>query len=52
VRHDLQQERTTAAAPAGVFDAFTDPQAQQELDTDGPDPIGQAACDLWVGAAG
>jgi uncharacterized protein YndB with AHSA1/START domain len=52
VSHDRRRERTDDAAPAGVFDAFTDPQAQQELDADGPDPIVQAACDLRVGAAG
>jgi uncharacterized protein YndB with AHSA1/START domain len=47
--HDLRLERTYDAAPEVVFDAFTDPQAQQELYADAPDWIVQAECDLRVG---
>jgi uncharacterized protein YndB with AHSA1/START domain len=49
VSHDLRLERTYDAAPEVVFDAFTDPQAQQELYADAPDWIVQAECDLRVG---
>jgi uncharacterized protein YndB with AHSA1/START domain len=49
VSHDLRLERTYDAAPEVVFDAFTDPQAQQELYADSPDWIVQAECDLRVG---
>jgi uncharacterized protein YndB with AHSA1/START domain len=52
VSHDRPRERTDDAAPEGVFDAFTNPQAQQELDADAPDQIVQAACDLRVGGRG
>jgi uncharacterized protein YndB with AHSA1/START domain len=38
---DLRLERTYDAAPEVVFDAFTDPQAQQELYADAPDRIVQ-----------
>ena len=47
--HDLRLERTYDAAPEVVFDAFTDPEAQQELYADAPDWIVEAACDLRVG---
>jgi uncharacterized protein YndB with AHSA1/START domain len=47
--HDLRLERTYDAAPEVVFDAFTDPEAQQELYADAPDWIVQAKCDLRVG---
>lgn len=46
---DLRLERTYDAAPEVVFDAFTDPEAQQELYADAPDWIVQAECDLRVG---
>jgi uncharacterized protein YndB with AHSA1/START domain len=46
---DLRLERTYAAAPEAVFDAFTDPEAQQELYAAAPDWIVQAECDLRVG---
>jgi uncharacterized protein YndB with AHSA1/START domain len=49
VSHDLRLERTYDAAPEVVFDAFTDPQAQQELYADAPDWVVQAECDLRVG---
>jgi uncharacterized protein YndB with AHSA1/START domain len=52
VSHDRPRERTDDAAPEGVFDAFTNPQAQQELDADAPDQIVEAACDLRVGGRG
>lgn len=47
--HDLRLERTYDAAPEVVFDAFTDPEAQQELYADAPDWIVEATCDLRVG---
>ena len=47
--HDLRLERVYDAAPEVVFDAFTDPEAQQELYADAPDWIVQAECDLRVG---
>ena len=47
--HDLRLERTYDAAPEVVFDAFTDPEAQQELYADSPDWIVEATCDLRVG---
>ena len=46
---DLRLERTYDAAPEVVFDAFTDPEAQQELYADAPDWIVEATCDLRVG---
>jgi uncharacterized protein YndB with AHSA1/START domain len=49
VSHDLRQERLYDAAPEVVFDAFTDPDAQQELYADAPDWIVEAECDLRVG---
>jgi uncharacterized protein YndB with AHSA1/START domain len=49
VSHDLRLERTYDAAPEVVFDAFTDPEAQQELYADAPDWIVEATCDLRVG---
>ena len=47
--HDLRLERTYDAAQEVVFDAFTDPEAQQELYADAPDWIVEATCDLRVG---
>ena len=47
--HDLRLERVFDAAPEVVFDAFTDPDAQQELYADAPDWIVEAECDLRVG---
>ena len=47
--HDLRLERLYDAAPEVVFDAFTDPDAQQELYADAPDWIVEAECDLRVG---
>ena len=47
--HDLRLERTYDAAPEVVFDAFTDPEAQQELYADASDWIVEATCDLRVG---
>jgi uncharacterized protein YndB with AHSA1/START domain len=49
VSHDLRLERLYDAAPEVVFDAFTDPDAQQELYADAPDWIVEAECDLRVG---
>ena len=46
---DLRLERTYDAAPEVVFDAFTDPEAQQELYADAPDWIVEATCYLRVG---
>ena len=46
---DLRLERTYDAAPEVVFDAFTDPEAQQELYADAPDWVVEATCDLRVG---
>ena len=47
--HDLRLERVYDAAAEVVFDAFTDPEAQQELYADAPDWIVEATCDLRVG---
>ena len=47
--HDLRLERTYDAAPEVVFDAFTDPEAQQELYADAPDWVVESTCDLRVG---
>ena len=47
--HDLRLERVYDAAPEAVFDAFTDPEAQQELYADAPEWIVESACDLRVG---
>jgi uncharacterized protein YndB with AHSA1/START domain len=49
VSHDLRLERVYDAAPEVVFDAFTDPAAQQDLYADAPDWIVESACDLRVG---
>ncbi len=46
---DLRLERRLDAPPAVVFDAFTDPHAQQELYADAPDWVVDAECDLRVG---
>ena len=40
----LQLERVYEAAPATVFDAFTDPDAQKELYADAPDWVVESAC--------
>lgn len=47
--HDLRVERVYAAAPAVVFDAFTDPEAQKEMYADEPGWIVRSECDLRVG---
>ena len=47
--HDLRLERVYDAAPEVVFDAFTDPDAQQELYADAPDWVVESECDLRVG---
>jgi uncharacterized protein YndB with AHSA1/START domain len=47
--HDLRLERVYDAAPEVVFDAFTDPDAQQELYADAPDWVVESDCDLRVG---
>jgi uncharacterized protein YndB with AHSA1/START domain len=49
VTHDLRVERVYDAAPEVVFDAFTDPEAQQEMYADEPDWIVRSQCDLRVG---
>jgi uncharacterized protein YndB with AHSA1/START domain len=49
VSHDLKLERLFDAAPAVVFDAFTDPDAQKGLYADAPDWIVEAECDLRAG---
>jgi uncharacterized protein YndB with AHSA1/START domain len=46
---DLRVERVLEAAPAAVFDAFTDPDAQQEMYADAPDWVVRSECDLRVG---
>jgi uncharacterized protein YndB with AHSA1/START domain len=47
--HDLRLERVYDAAPAVVFDAFTDPEAQKELYADAPDWVVSSAIDLRPG---
>ncbi|HEY6294596.1 MAG TPA: SRPBCC domain-containing protein [Streptosporangiaceae bacterium] len=47
--HDLRVERVLDAAPEAVFDAFTDPDAQQEMYADAPDWVVRSECDLRVG---
>ena len=47
--HDLRVQRVYDAAPEVVFDAFTDPRAQQEMYADEPDWIVRSECDLRVG---
>ena len=47
--HELRVERVFDVAPEYVFDAFTDPAAQQELYGDEPGWIVEANCDLRVG---
>jgi uncharacterized protein YndB with AHSA1/START domain len=49
VTHDLRVERVYDAAPEVVFDAFTDPRAQQEMYADAPDWVVRSECDLRVG---
>jgi uncharacterized protein YndB with AHSA1/START domain len=49
VTHDLRVERVLDAAPEAVFDAFTDPDAQQEMYADAPDWVVHSECDLRVG---
>ena len=46
---DLRVERVVDAPPEAVFDAFTDPDAQQEMYADGPDWVVRSECDLRVG---
>lgn len=47
--HDLRVERVLDAAPEAVFDAFTDPDAQQEMYADAPDWVVHSECDLRAG---
>jgi uncharacterized protein YndB with AHSA1/START domain len=47
--HDLRLQRVYDSPPEVVFDAFTDPDAQQELYADAPDWIVESECDLRVG---
>jgi uncharacterized protein YndB with AHSA1/START domain len=49
VTYDLRVERIYDAAPEMVFDAFTDPEAQQEMYADEPDWIVRSECDLRPG---
>jgi uncharacterized protein YndB with AHSA1/START domain len=49
VTYSLRLERVYDAAPEVVFDAFTDPDAQQELYAEAPDWVVESACDLRVG---
>jgi uncharacterized protein YndB with AHSA1/START domain len=49
VSSELRLERVYDAAAEVVFDAFTDPEAQQELYADAPDWIVESECDLRVG---
>jgi uncharacterized protein YndB with AHSA1/START domain len=49
VSHALRVEHWFDAAPEEVFDAYTDPDAQQEWYQDQPGWIVEAACDLRVG---
>jgi uncharacterized protein YndB with AHSA1/START domain len=49
VTHDLRVERVLDASPEAVFDAFTDPDAQQEMYADAPDWVVHSECDLRVG---
>jgi uncharacterized protein YndB with AHSA1/START domain len=46
---DVRVARVLAAAPDVVFDAFTDPDAQQEMYADAPDWIVRSECDLRAG---
>ena len=46
---DLRVERVLDAPPEAVFDAFTDPDAQQEMYADAPDWMVRSECDLRVG---
>jgi uncharacterized protein YndB with AHSA1/START domain len=46
---DLRLDRVYDAPPEVVFDAFTDPSAQQELYADAPDWIVESECDLCLG---
>lgn len=47
--HDLTVERLLDSTPEVAFDAFVDPNAQQELYADAPDWIVESECDLRVG---
>jgi uncharacterized protein YndB with AHSA1/START domain len=49
VSHDLTVERLLDTTPEVAFDAFVDPDAQQELYADAPDWIVESECDLRVG---
>jgi uncharacterized protein YndB with AHSA1/START domain len=49
MKADLRVERVLYAAPEAVFDAFTDPDAQQEMYADAPDWVVRSECDLRVG---
>ncbi len=49
MNHDLRLDRLFDATPQDVFDAYTDPGAQQELYADAPDWIVESECDLRVG---
>jgi uncharacterized protein YndB with AHSA1/START domain len=57
VTYDLRLERLINATPEEVFDAFTDPKAQQEWYQDQPGWVVDATCELrpggrWVVAFG
>ncbi len=47
--HDLTVERLLDSTPEVAFDAFVDPNAQQELYADEPDWIVESECDVRVG---
>ena len=49
MNHELAVERSFAAPPEVVFDAFVDPSAQHDLYADAPDWIVESECDLRVG---
>jgi uncharacterized protein YndB with AHSA1/START domain len=49
VSHDLTVERLLDSTPGVAFDAFVDPDAQQELYAEAPDWIVDSQCDLRVG---
>lgn len=49
MNHELTVERSFAAPPEVVFDAFVDPAAQHDLYADAPDWIVESQCDLRIG---
>ena len=46
---DIRLQRWFEAPPEVVFDAYTDPDAQRDLRTGGPDEVVESECDLRVG---